>query len=301
MIERMHLKILREIDKQGSVTAAAEALHLTQSALSHNIKKLEQQIGTSIWIKDGRKLQFTETGHYLIYQSKRLLPQLERIDEVLKEYAIGSKGLLRIGMECHPCFEWLMNVVEPFLNIWSDVDVDIKRNFEFGGMGALFNHEIDILVTPDPLHKVGVIFEPALEYEQVLLMHNSHHLTAEEYILPEHLSEEVLFSYPINLERLDIYNAFLMPANCLPKQHKTIEATEMIFQLIHANRGVAALPNWLIKNYAKDKEITYKRLGKTGLQNTIYLGMRTIDEQNLFIRAFIDLAIEVAKENTQAC
>ena len=111
MIERIHFKILKEIDQQGSLTAAAEKLNLTQSALSHAVKKLEHQIDTPLWRKDGRNLQLTQAGTYVLKEAKRLLPQFERVDEVLAQYAAGDLGSLKIGMECHPCYQWLLTVV----------------------------------------------------------------------------------------------------------------------------------------------------------------------------------------------
>ena len=170
MIERNHLAIIREVDRLGSLTAAAEALFLSQSALSHTIKKLEQSFGTAIWQRDGRNLRLTQAGNYLLKVANRLLPQLDRAEERLGQYAKGERGVLRIGMECHPCYQWLLKIVAPYLAEWPDVDVDVKQKFQFGGIGALFAYDIDLLVTPDPLYKPGLelslihISEPTRPY-----------------------------------------------------------------------------------------------------------------------------------------
>ncbi|OQD07487.1 hypothetical protein UE98_38640 [Burkholderia cenocepacia] len=62
MLERFHLVVIREVERQGSLTAAAHALHLTQSALSHTVRKIEQQLGTPIWDREGRGLRLTQGG-----------------------------------------------------------------------------------------------------------------------------------------------------------------------------------------------------------------------------------------------
>ena len=126
MIERSHLSIIREVERQGSLTAAAESLCLTQSALSHSMRKLEHLLGTEVWLREGRSLHLTQAGQYLLDLANRLLPQLERAEEQLQQYAIGHRGTLRIGMECHPCYEWLLRVVSPYLDAWPDVDVDVQ-------------------------------------------------------------------------------------------------------------------------------------------------------------------------------
>ena len=104
MIERIHLAIIREVELQGSLTAAAEKLFLTQSALSHSIKKLELQLGTDIWLREGRSLRLTQAGQYMLAVANRLLPQLSLAEERLRQFAQGERGTLRIGMECHPCY-----------------------------------------------------------------------------------------------------------------------------------------------------------------------------------------------------
>ena len=165
MLERIHLSIVQEVEKRGSLTAAADVLCLTQSALSHAIRKLEQQLGTDIWLREGRRLRLTQAGQQVLALANRVLPQLVLAEERLQQFAKGQRGTLRIGMECHPCYQWLLKVVSPYLSAWPDVDVDVKQKFQFGGMGALFGYEIDLLVTPDPLFKPGLHFEPVFDYE----------------------------------------------------------------------------------------------------------------------------------------
>ena len=123
-LEKIHLTIIREVERQGSLTAAARVLCLTQSALSHTIKKLEQRVGTAIWLREGRHLRLTQAGHYLLGVANRLLPQLEHAEERVRQYASGERGTLRNGIECHPCYRWLLRVVSPYLTNWPDVDVD---------------------------------------------------------------------------------------------------------------------------------------------------------------------------------
>lgn len=290
MIERMHLTILREVDRQGSLTAAASVLCLTQSALSHTMKKLEQALGTDIWLREGRSLRLTQAGRYLLEVANRLLPQLDRAEEQLRQYAQGERGTLRIGMECHPCYQWLLKVVSPYLARWPDVDVDVRQKFQFGGIGALFGYEIDLLVTPDPLYKPGLRFEPVFDYEQVLVVSRHHALASARHVEPEQLSREVLISYPVETDRLDIYNQFLQPAGISPKRHKVIETTDIMLQMVASGRGVAALPRWLVQEYVGKMEVVPIRLGPTGIAKQIFLGAREAEIGIDYLRAFIDLA-----------
>ncbi|WP_415911713.1 LysR family transcriptional regulator [Neptuniibacter sp. QD37_11] len=292
MIERAHLKILREINREGSVTAAADKLCLTQSALSHTIRKLEGLVGCELWEKKGRNIHLTQSGKFLLKEAERLLPQLERIDTKLKEFANNEIGTLNIGMECHPCYQWLTRVSAAYLKERDGIDLDVKQRFQFGGMAALFNHDIDILVTPDPIEMKAIHFEPVFPYELVLIVNNENPLAKQSNIQPQDLADQTLITYPVEPERLDIFQQFLLPANCRPKKHKTMEATEIILQMVSANRGVTVLPNWLANEYTKKLPVQGIRLGEEGVHKQIHLGIRIEDNQSEHIQSFITLAKE---------
>jgi len=290
MIERIHLSLIREVDRRGSLTAAADVLCLTQSALSHTVKKLEQQLGTPVWTREGRSLRLTQAGRYLLALADRVLPQLEHAERLMHEYARGERGTLRIGMECHPCYQWLLKVVDPYLAAWPEVDVDVKQRFQFGGLKALHGYEIDLLVTPDPLFKPGLRFVPVFDYEQVLVVAAGHPLAGRSQAEPADLSDDVLITYPVDLERLDIYNQFFLPAGCAPRQRKTIETTDIMLQMVASGRGVAALPRWLVEEYAGRMAVAPVRLGREGVFKQIFLGTREVDAGTAYLDAFIEIA-----------
>jgi LysR family transcriptional regulator for metE and metH len=290
MIERIHLAILRQIKRSGTLTGAADALCLTQSALSHAIKKLEQQFNTPLWTKEGRSLRLTQAGDYMLRLAERMLPQFEHAEEIIKQYAKGQKGLLRIGMECHPCYTWLLRVVSPFLHKWPDVDLDLKQQFQFGGINALSGYEIDVLITPDPLNIEGLRFTPVFDYELMLAVSSGDRLSEREYVKPEHLADRMLITYPVAIERLDIFTGFLLPANCRPGRHKVMENTEIMLQMVGAGRGVTALPDWLLKEYAEELSISSVRIGAKGIHKQIFVGVRRDDADIDYLKGFIKLA-----------
>jgi len=295
MLERTHLLIIKEVNRLGTLTEAANALYLTQSALSHAIKKLEAQLGIKIWSKEGRNLRLTQAGELILSLANRTLPQLEHTEHLLQQIAKGKRGSLRIGMECHPCYQWLLTVVSPYLAQWPDVDLDVKQRFQFGGLGALFSHDIDALVTPDPLFKKELTYIPVFDYELVLVIHNEHHLANKKHIEPQDLSSETLITYPVEVERLDIFSKFLLPAQCGVSKHKIIETTDIMLQMVASKRGVSALPAWLVQQYSSTLPIKAIKLGKKGIDKQIYIGLREKDIDIDYIQSFINIA---SKGNT---
>lgn len=287
MLDRQHLSILREVDRLGSLTAAAERLNVTQSALSHTIRKLEERYGVAMWEKDGRNLRLTEAGRYIVRLAQRVLPQIERAEDVLSDYRSGQRGSLKIGMECHPCHQWLMGVTKPYLVDWPDVDLELTTSFASGGVAALTGYEIDILITPDPIESPGIRYLPVFDYELVLAVPAGHPLSQQHHAEPADLLEETLFTYPVPPERLDVFTQFLVPVNCRPRHHRSVETTEMMLQLVAAGRGVSAIPNWLVRQEAATLGVHPVRIGKTGIQKSIHLGLRNGDEAIDYIAGFL--------------
>ena len=288
MIDIQPLAILREIDRTGSLTQAADQLNLTQSAVSHAIRRFEGRYEVKLWEREGHKLRLTPAGDYLLGLATRVLPQLERGAAVLEDYARGRRGAIRVGMECHPCQDWLMRVVDPFLAEWPDVELDVTAAFQFGGLAALLSHEIDILVTPDPIERTGLEYTPVFDYELVLAVADTHPLAHKQRIAPEDLAGETLITYPVARERLDIYTQFLVPAHALPRRHRTVETTDLMLRLVASGRAVSATPDWLLR---EAKGVTGVRLGEA-ISKSIHLGRRS-GKTASYLDGFIHLAKSV--------
>jgi LysR family transcriptional regulator for metE and metH len=192
-------------------------------------------------------------------------------------------------------------VVARYLPRWPDVDVDVKQRFRFGGIGALLDHEIDLVVTPDPEARPGLVFEPVFDYEQVLVVGKDHQLAGAHHVEPERLAQEVLISYPVSTERLDVFNHFLTPAGIVPREHRRVESTDLILQMVAAGRGVAALPRWLVKENASKAAVVPVRLGRKGVPKQIHLGMREADRNTSYLLGFIETARAARAQQDAAC
>ncbi|MBP2310943.1 LysR family transcriptional regulator [Azospirillum soli] len=295
MLDRQLLAILREVDRLGSVTAAANRLNVSQSALSHTIRKFEERTGIEIWMKKGRSLRFTQAGDYLLSLAQRVLPQFEHAERVLADFASGQRGALRVGMECHPCQKWLMRMTAAYLARWPDVDFEVRTAFRFDGIAALLDNEIDLLITPDPVDVPEVHFTPVFDYDLVLVVPEAHPLAVRGVALPHDLLAEELITVPVSLERLDVFTRFLVPAHCRPRRHRTAETTDLTLQLVAAGRGVAVLPDWLVREEGSGLPIRTVRLGPDGIGKSIHLGVRRGEEGVEHIAGFLALARETGQ------
>jgi LysR family transcriptional regulator for metE and metH len=293
MIERSHLRIIQALAEHGSLTAAANALFVTQPALSHQMRYLEQKLEVSLWERQGRKLRLTQAGELLLKVAGQLLPVLEQTENTLKAYADGKQGILRLGVECHPCYEWLKGVLADYLVMMPKMDVDIVHKFQFSGLQGLLNYHIDLLVTPDKVNQQGVVYAPLFDYELVLLVAQAHPLAKKPFIEAETLSGELLLTFPVPHERLDIYTQFLMPAGISPR-HKAMASLDIMIQMAALNRGVTILPDWLARQYMETLPVTTLRLGKKGVMKTLFAAMREGEETVPYMHSFVELGQQKA-------
>ncbi|MFC0711592.1 transcriptional regulator MetR [Azorhizophilus paspali] len=287
MLELRHLRTLHALREAESLVEAAERLHLTQSALSHQFKELEERLGLQLFVRKTKPLRFTSAGLRLLQLADTLLPQLRSAERDLARLAGGTAGRLHMAIECHSCFQWLMPTIDQFRDAWPEVELDLASGFPFAPLPALARGDLDLVVTSDPLEMPGIAYVPLFTYEALLAVANQHPLAAKAYIRPADLAEEVLIHYPVERDRLDIFTRFLDPADIEPAGVRTAELTVMMLQLVASGRGVCSLPNWALHEYSSRGYVTARRLGEKGLHATLYAAIRADMLDAPFMRDFL--------------
>lgn len=290
MIERRHLELLVAIDELGSLVEAAERLHVTQSALSHQLRELESRLNLSLLNRRTRPLAFTPAGKRLLKLARDVLPQLEDTEKELKQQAFGKSGRLHLAIECHACFQWLMPTLERYRSDWPEVELDLSAGFNFAPQPALRRGELDMVITSDPVAQEDVLFLPLFRYELLLAVAKNSPWLSKGFVAPEELAHETLLTYPVEHSRLDVFTAFLDPAGVAPQAVRTAELTPMMIQLVASGRGVTSLPNWALDEYLQHKLVASVRLGEAGIWRTLYIAVRREDADKAYVQAFYQLA-----------
>ncbi len=296
-IELKHLRTLTALRDQGNLAKAADHLHLTQSALSHQIKELEQRLAVNLFHRQGRSLRFTHAGSYLLSLADRILPQMDLAAHELQRMGAGESGRLYIALECHSCFEWLMPTLDNYRQHWPKVEMDLTLAHSFEPLVALTRGDIDMVITSDPTNYPELQFFALFQYQAVLVMACDHPLAKKDFIVPEDLRLETLITYPVDRQRLDIYRHFLDPAHVIPAARRQAELTVMILQLVASRRGVAALPHWAAHQQIAQGQLVAKPLGEAGYWATLYCGVRASDAHAAYFQSFIDTARAVSAQS----
>ncbi|WP_261841917.1 LysR family transcriptional regulator [Aliamphritea ceti] len=297
MIELRHLKTLSALRDTGSLVDAADRIHLTQSALSHQIKDLEDRLDCSLFIRKTKPICFTSAGQRILALADEVLPMVRNAERDIARLAGGEAGRLNICIECHSCFDWLMPTIDHFRQNWPEVEMDLSTGFSFLPLPALARGDLDLVITADPEERNGITYIPLFTYESVLAIAKQHRLVAKRHIQPQDLASEVLITYPVESHRLDVFKHFLEPAETEPASIRTSELTVMIMQLVASGRGVSALPNWAIHQYIEQNYISARPLGEKGVWCTLYAAIRDDQKDADFMLDFLNTAKEITFKN----
>ncbi len=300
MIEFRHLKTLAALRDSGSLVEAAERIHLTQSALSHQIKDLEDRLNCSLFIRKTKPISFTTAGRRILALADNILPMIKNTEREIVRLACGEAGRLNISIDCHSCFEWLMPTIDCFRKNWPEIEMDLANGFTFAPIPALAKGDIDLVITSDAVPRSGIFYTPLFSYESLITMSQNHALTSKKFISAADFTSETLITYPVNQDRLDIFTRFLDPAGIQPKEVRTADLTLMMVQLVASGRGLAALPNWAIDDYLKKGYITSRPIGERGQWCTLYAAIREEQKNSEFMSDFLDTAKEVSFANLAA-
>jgi LysR family transcriptional regulator for metE and metH len=285
-LELRHLRTLAVLMEAPSLSAAAERLHLTQSALSHQLKLLEGIYELELLERRTQPVRLTPAGLRLAQLGEQVNAAVQLAERDLANMAGGSAGPLRIAVECHTCFDWLMPAMDAFRPQWPDVELDIVSGFHADPVGLVVSDRAELAITSEVDDSAGVEFTPLFQYPMVAVMANDHRLTARAHLTPRDFADETLIHYPVPDALLDIMRV-LTPAGVNPRR-RTSELTVAILQLVASRRGVAVLPSWSVQPYVDRGYVSTRPVGKRGLTSRLYAAGKAGLSQRPYVRAFVE-------------
>ena len=293
-IEFRHLRTIKAIHDTGGLARAADVLNMTQSAVSHQIKAIEDQAGVELFVRRAKPLRLSAAGMKLLAAAEEILPRIAALEEEFAGLIAGKAGRLHIAIECHACFEWLFPVLEAFRRAWPEVDIDIRPGLAFDALPALKREEVDLVVSSDPENIPDTDFTPLFDYAPVFVASKDNPLAHKAVIEAEDFRGQTLITYPVDRARLDIFSQLLTPAKVEPAAVRQVELTAMILLLVASNRGVAVLPDWVVSQVRYNSDYVTRPLTDQGLTRRLYAATRSSDTSKPFMSHLIRLARQEA-------
>ncbi len=295
-IQRKHLLLIKAIDECETLVQVADQLHLTPSALSHQLRELEGRVGLNLVQRKSKPVGLSAAGKRLCETATDVLPRLERLEEDLLRQVNGDGGRLHIAIECHSCYLWLLPSFDQYRVDWPQIELDIAGGFAFDGFDALVAGDLDLVVTADPEELPNISFIPLFQYESVLTLPHGHPLLEKPHIEPRDLRDQTLIIYPVPHKKLDVFRQFLHPAGVEPAQLRTSELTVMMMALVAGGRGLCVLPNWAAEEFTSREYVAHRPLG-SGVFSTLYAAVRDETLELPYMQEFLLLAKDMPFEH----
>ncbi|KQQ32721.1 LysR family transcriptional regulator [Duganella sp. Leaf126] len=289
MLEIRHLRTLSALRSAGSLVRAAQLLNLTQSALSHQIKLLEDRYGGPLFERKSVPIGFTATGARLLKLADMLLPEIDNAERDVARLTQGDTGQLRVVLECHTCFDWLMPVMDEFRQRWPDVEIDLVSGFHSEPAELLRSGAADLVIGSayGPEFATFALFR----FEIMVVMAQKHRLAAQRRLQAADFSGETLITYPVPEQRIDLIREVLRPEH-IAFERRTAELTVAVLQLVASRRGIAALPNWAIKNYVDYDYVIARPVGEQGLWSDLYVSVPPAQQHKAYVLDFVKVIRE---------
>lgn len=288
MIELRHLRSLVAIAETGRLAAAAERVRLTQSALSHQIRALEDHYGITLFQRTSSGLRHTPAGQRLLTLARQTLAAVVDAERDLVRLKGDARGELRIALECHTCFDWLMPVMDEFRKRWPEVEVDLVAGFHSDPVELLHSGKAELVIGSRKPRSRNLTSMPLFRFEILVVLPVEHRLRAKRRVEAADLAGETLITYPVPEDRIDLIREVLKPAG-VRLTRRSAELTIAILQLVASRRGIAALPNWGVSNYVDYDYVVAKRVGAKGLWSELHAVLPRALAGKAYVTEFISI------------
>ncbi len=283
-MEIRHLKLIKAIVEEGSITAAIDTLHLTQSALSHQLKEAEYQLGTKIFNRVNKKLVLTPAGEKLYHAAKEIIAKLTETEQQIKQLIAGEFGEIKISTECYSGYHWLPSLMKQFHSIFPNVELKIVMEATHYPLQKLLDGEIDLAITSDPIANDRIEYTELFEDEMLALIPEGHEWEEKKYVVAEDFATQNLIIHSLPMETVTVHQFFLQPANVSPKKVIVLPLTEAAVEMVKADMGIVVMAKWAMKPYLRD-EMKAIKVGKAGLKRKHYMAvLKTADRPDYFLQ-----------------
>ena len=286
-MEIKYFRLIKTIAEEGSIANSSERLFLTQSALSHQLREIEEQLGFKVFHRTRNKWELTEEGAELYRIANDVLESIEKGFSTIRQIRSGAIGNIKVSTECYSFYHGLPTFIQKMGLLYPEIHVDLILEATHQPITKILANEIDIaIVTAKPENNLLSSIE-IFEDEIFAIMHKENVLNEEKFIEANRFSDVHLIIHSFPLETVSVYEQFLKPNNITPFKISAVPLTEVALEMISANMGIMCMPKWALKSFKISDDLVFKRIGKNGLRRTHYLIVRKADIAKKYINDFI--------------
>lgn len=288
-LEIRHLQLVQAIAEEGGVTRAGARLHLTQSALSHQLRDIEGRLGTQLFARLGRRMVLTPAGEQVLRSARLVLGELERTEQEIRRSATGERGVLRLTTQCNTIYHWLPSRLKLFHREFPDVDVEVVGGATDDPISYLLEGRIDLAIVFRGAKDSGLVYRPLFPDEIAVVMHPRNPLARRPFLAAPDFADQRLIVYSIPRESNMVFREVLIPAGVTPARVTHIQLTEAIIEMVKAGMGISVLPRWTVAPQINRGELVARPLTSSGRFREWSAAYRRQPEPPPYLLGFVDL------------
>jgi len=259
------LRLVETVAQHGSLTRAAPALFLTQSALSRQLSDLERRMGTQLFSRQRKRMVLSPAGERLCEHARTILKDVQLAEEDVRQGGRVRAALLRFSTECYTCYHWLPAVLSEYRKRHPDVETRIVADVTRRPIPALARGQIDVAIVARDVKSPRFTVTELFSDELVAVVAPDHPWASRKFVEASDFTTEHLFMYHISLADSTLYQQVLLPAGVVPQQYSVVELTEAKVELVKAGLGVAVLARWAVAPHVKAGTLKAVPLTSRGL------------------------------------
>lgn len=264
--ETRDLQLVDAVIAEGTLTAAAGRLGITQSAASHQLARLERRLGTSVFHRSGHGMVVTTAGRRILRTARLVLDELRDLEEEVAAIADGRSGSLRITAQCYTGYHWLPPLLSEYRRSDPGVDVEIVPVAAADPVAAVLDGDVDVALAYDVPESERVVKIPLFEDDLVLLTSPRHPLANRKRVQAADFRDQHLLTYRREPAENLFLRRVLLPAGVTPRRVSEVRLTEGILALVAADVGVAVMTRWTAAPQIAAGAVTAIPVGKHGLR-----------------------------------
>ena len=288
-LEIRHLKLIKAIAQEGSVTRAGSRLHLTQSALSHQLRDVEEKLAVSLFTRLNKRMILTPAGERLLASAETVLGELKRTEEDIRQIALSREGILRLSTQCYTCYHWLPSMLKLFHQKYPRTEVQIMVEATRRPIEALLDGKLDLAIVSAPVRNSKLIYKPLFQDELVAIMKPEHPLASRPFLKAQDFADEHLIVYAMPREENMIFQKFLMPAGIVPRRVSQVQLTEAIIEMVRAGLGISVMARWAVAPQLASGALRAVPLTGKGLYRQWSAAMLKNKAAPPYLAAFVEL------------
>jgi len=286
-MEIRYFKLVKTIAEEGSIANATSKLYLTQSALSHQLKSLENELGFKVFFRTRNQWELTEEGKALYKMSCNIMDSIEKGFDLIKQISKGSSGTIRLSTECYSFYQSLPSFIQKMAVLYPEIQVDLNLEATHKPVKKLLSNEIDVAIVSSKPEDEKLTSIEILEDEVFAIMHKENEFANLPFLQAKHFEDIHLIIHSFPLETVSVYEHFLKPNGIQPLKISAVPLTEVALEITKANMGIMCMPKWALSSFKLPEELIFKKLSDNGLKRKHYLVVRKVDESKKYISDFL--------------